>query len=391
MKVNYDIRGKYPEEINENFVSKLVNNLKTDKVILAYDSRESSKKIVDYLLNNVNKEILLLGNSTTPLASFSSFLYDTIAVMITASHLGDDYNGIKISENGFAWEKEKYLDLLKKIEFNKEEKNNYKPKIHNIREEVLKAYKEKWLKVSEKVPSVLNEENSPGKRLIKELNLEETKETLDFKFDSDCDRLYLYYKGKELHKDLVGIILAKYLTKENDNVIFNVGTSILVYEELKDRELEMVRTGRNYMIQAMNGSKFGFEYSGHYYFYEEDLDYYLDDGLKALVELYKIGIDKVLEEYLKLESKTNLSKEYRVKGTLNDFKDLIKEIEKESFRVIDIDGFRFEFGKKDNLEGFFLIRQSNTEDKVSIRFEHKDKEKFEVIKEKVESFLSESL
>ncbi|HIQ50457.1 MAG TPA: hypothetical protein EYH54_00625 [Nautiliaceae bacterium] len=387
MKVNYDIRGEYPKEINEKFVNRLINALNSEKVILAYDSRDSSKKIADYVLNNSNKKILLLGNSTTPLASFSSFLYKTISVMITASHLGENYNGVKISENGFAWEKEKYLDLLKKIEFQNQGIKEEKKEIIDIRSDVIREYKEKWLKPSDYVFSVLNKEDNPGKKLLKELNLKEENSELIFKFDSDCDRLYAYYKGKELHKDLLGIVLAKYLTKKGDTVIFNVGSSVLVYEELKERNLEMVRTGRNFVIEAMKGANFAFEYSGHYYFYDKEIDYYLDDGLKALVELSKIGVKKLLDEYLKLEKKTNISYEYRVNGKIEKFEKLIEEIRKESFRVIDIDGFRFEFGDKNNIEGFFLIRQSNTEEKVSIRFEHKKKEEFEFLKERVELFL----
>jgi phosphomannomutase len=389
VKINYDIRGKYPEEINEKFVAEIINNLSNGKVILAYDSRESSKKIADYVLNNSSKEILLLGNSTTPLASFASFLYKTIAVMITASHLGNEYNGIKISENGFAWEKEKYLDLLEKIKYSKLKKREdfSKVKVIDIRKDVIKNYEERWLKVHESIPKVLNEENNPGKKLIKELNLKEEEKELKFKFDSDCDRLYVFYNDNELHRDLVGIILAKYLSNKKDTVIFNVGCSVLVYEELKDRNLEMVKTGRNFMIEAMKGAKFGFEYSGHYYFYDEELDYYLDDGLKALVEINKIGITKFLQEYKDLEKKTNLSQEYRVPGKLSDFRELINKLKNKSFRIIDIDGYRFEFGNRNDLEGFFLIRQSNTEEKVSIRFEHKNKEEFEKLKNLVENYL----
>ncbi|MEO2154550.1 MAG: hypothetical protein ABGW69_01970 [Nanoarchaeota archaeon] len=399
MKISYDIRGKYPEEINEEFIINVINNLPVKKVVIGYDSRESSKKIAESIKDNlekINKTILWLGNSTTPFTSFAGFIEKTISIMITASHLSNDYNGLKISENGFAWEKEKYLELLEKIKLNNETNKgvnslNKTNEIIDIREKIIKKYKE-WLKFkneffeSKAKIELRNNEENPGVKLLKEIGINViNNENANFEFDSDCDRLYCYLNGKKLHSDLVGIVLAKHLTKKGDNIVFNVGTSILVYEELNDRDLEMVKTGRNNMIKAMNGAKFGFEYSGHFYFYDKELDYYLDDGLKALSEILKI--DSFFNEYNELEKKTNISEEIRVKGTLKDFEALIRKIKERAQNLIDIDGFRFEFFENNKLVGFFLIRQSNTEEKVSIRFEHKNKEKFEKLKKEINEFL----
>ena len=402
MKIAYDIRGKFLEEVNKEFVSYLVKFL-PNEFILAFDGTENSKKVYEWLKELSIKEgktIFDLGISTTPFTSFSGYCLNKLSIMVTASHLGKEFTGFKISENGVSWEKDKYLELMEKIEFEKKKKDDRSEenvggeskvgegKIINVFDNVLREYKENWLNLNslgnEEIEINLNEKHCALKILDKLFKKVELSKDSIISFDTDADRFYLIKKEK-LFPDLVGIVFAKYLTKEGDKIIFNVGCSVLVYKELKDRNLEMVKTGRNIVIQAMKDAKFGFEYSGHFYFSNEN--YQLDDGIKAFIEFLKIGEKRFLEEYERLLKKTNLSKEYRVEGVLDDFIDLVNEFKEKAFRIIDIDGYRLEFGNENEIEGFLLIRQSNTENKVSIRFEHKDKEFFEKIKEKVEEKL----
>jgi phosphomannomutase len=248
---------------------------------------------------------------------------------------------------------------------------------------------EELKEMNKRVVVNLNDGHCALKLLNKIFNVGLSEKSI-ISFDTDADRFYLLdlNKNEKLFPDLMGIVFAKSLTKKGEKVVFNVGSSVLVYEELKDRDLEMVKTGRNIVIQAMKDAKFGFEYSGHFYFSNES--YELDDGIKAFVEFLKIGKETFLEEYKRLLNKTNLSKEYRVKGVLEDFVDLVEKFKEKSFRVIDIDGYRLEFGDEKEIKGFLLVRQSNTENKVSIRFEHKEKPFFEEIKKEVERKLRET-
>ncbi len=395
MKVAYDIRGKFLKEINKEFVEKIVDLLPKE-FILAFDGTENSEKVYRWVKEigiKKGKTIFDLGISTTPFTSFSSYYLRKLSVMITASHLGKEFTGFKISENGVSWEKEKYLELMEKIKIEKKkEKNNQteKGKIIEVFNEIIEEYKENWLKLKDlkekEVKINVNESHCALKILNKLFKKVEIDNNSIISFDTDVDRFYLIKNKEKLFSDLIGIVFAKYLTKKGDKVIFNVGSSILIYEELKDRDLEMVKTGRNIVVQAMKDAEFGFEYSGHFYF--NDNNYQLDDGIKAFIEFLRIGEKKFLEEYEKLISKTNLSKEYRVDGVLEEFTDLIESFKDNAFRIIDIDGYRLEFGNKEEIKGFLLVRQSNTENKVSIRFEHKDKEFFEKIKKKVEEKLN---
>jgi len=101
-----DIRGEYPEEINENIVSEIVNGLadlfSEGKIIVAHDIRLSSSSLYKTVLNqfknkNHNLEIIEAGLATTPMFYFLVKKNKAVGgIMITASHNPKNYNGLKV-------------------------------------------------------------------------------------------------------------------------------------------------------------------------------------------------------------------------------------------------------------------------------------------------------
>ena len=99
----YDIRGKFPEEINETVaydVSEILPEIfDFDCVVIAHDGRGSSPKIAEamcYSLLKNNKKVIMLGLTTTPLLYFATGRLDVdLGIMITASHNPREFNGIK--------------------------------------------------------------------------------------------------------------------------------------------------------------------------------------------------------------------------------------------------------------------------------------------------------
>ena len=104
----YDIRGKYPEEINEGVVLEIANYLpkilqhKAKIIVIGHDVRLSSPSLYQtinkqLITNNRQLTIVLIGLSTTPMFSFlvNHFKADG-GIMITASHNPKEYNGLKI-------------------------------------------------------------------------------------------------------------------------------------------------------------------------------------------------------------------------------------------------------------------------------------------------------
>jgi len=108
----YDIRGKYPSEINEGIVGEIVGKFianqltrlksKNLNIVVGHDTRLSSPKIYSSLRNslkilNFKLKIIPVGISTTPMLYFLVNKHEAdFGIMITASHNPKEYNGIKI-------------------------------------------------------------------------------------------------------------------------------------------------------------------------------------------------------------------------------------------------------------------------------------------------------
>ncbi|MFA6650843.1 MAG: hypothetical protein WCS41_02085 [Candidatus Paceibacterota bacterium] len=99
----YDIRGRYPSEINEDVVFRIGSTvsqkiLPEGKVIIAMDARNSSRKIYTALKKGFKgRELISVGFSTTPMFYFLvNRLNAAGGIMVTASHNPPDWNGLKI-------------------------------------------------------------------------------------------------------------------------------------------------------------------------------------------------------------------------------------------------------------------------------------------------------
>lgn len=102
----YDIRGRYPSEINKTTVRQISQKLaaffKKGVVVAARDSRLSSPGIYQEVIAGlkINKKIKVfkLGTATTPLFYFCVYrLKATGGIMITASHNPKEWNGLKVA------------------------------------------------------------------------------------------------------------------------------------------------------------------------------------------------------------------------------------------------------------------------------------------------------
>ena len=97
----YDIRGKYPEELNEETAYAIgravVCHLACKELRIGRDCRLSSPKLHAAFISGVQDQgctVIDIGLCSTPLLYFAS--KKSPAAMITASHLPPEYNGIKL-------------------------------------------------------------------------------------------------------------------------------------------------------------------------------------------------------------------------------------------------------------------------------------------------------
>ncbi len=99
----YDIRGKVPDELNEELVYKIgfafANLIGARKVVIGYDVRPSSESLAAALtsgLNDAGCNVVNIGLCGTEMIYFSTpFLDADGGIMITASHNPPEYNGLK--------------------------------------------------------------------------------------------------------------------------------------------------------------------------------------------------------------------------------------------------------------------------------------------------------
>jgi phosphomannomutase/phosphoglucomutase len=231
-------------------------------------------------------------------------------------------------------------------------------------------------------------------------NLKYLKETVlkegcdvGFGYDGDGDRLgVIDEKGNIIWGDELLIIFAKDLLKrvKGAKVIAEVKCSRVLFQKVKELGGHpiMWKTGHSLIKNKMKeeGALLAGEMSGHIFF--ADRWFGFDDGVYASLRLAEIlsQADIPLSQYL-----SDLPVRYSTPEIRTDCPDEIKfqivaelvQIFKEKgFEVIDIDGARIEFP-----EGWALVRASNTQPVLVLRFEANSPEFLEKLKEMVFSEL----
>lgn len=106
----YDIRGKYPAEINEDAVLEVARALsgffKQGPIVVGHDARIGSKELYKAAIAGLRetrdkKQVIGVGLSTTPMFYFLvGKLKARGGIMVTASHNPKEYNGLKVVGRG---------------------------------------------------------------------------------------------------------------------------------------------------------------------------------------------------------------------------------------------------------------------------------------------------
>ncbi|WP_312518589.1 phosphomannomutase [Anaerospora sp.] len=104
----YDIRGKVPDELNEELVYRIgrayVEQLRAKKVVIGRDVRLSSASLAAALIRGITDagcDVVDIGLCGTEQVYFATFhLKIDGGIMVTASHNPMDYNGLKLVKAG---------------------------------------------------------------------------------------------------------------------------------------------------------------------------------------------------------------------------------------------------------------------------------------------------
>jgi phosphomannomutase len=149
----YDIRGIYPDEINEEIMEKIgrafADFIQGKKIAVGKDMRTSSPSLFEAFCKGITsqgKDVIDFGLTSTPMTYFAcNHLNADASAMITASHNPKEYNGAKFTRqkaipiSGDTGIKE----IEKKVLNNEFKESTEKGEI--IQENILEAYKKHLL------------------------------------------------------------------------------------------------------------------------------------------------------------------------------------------------------------------------------------------------------
>lgn len=424
----YDIRGvavgenpqltpALAEYVGKALGTYLPQQFGTEMVFVGSDNRLTSPALKAAMiagLASTGMNVTDIGEVLTPTVYFASASYSGVGagVMITGSHLTTEFNGIKMAYGKLALADEQIQDLLKIIQgdafkvgqgtVSQDPDMIYKhmtvigdkvgklsrplkvvmdagnglsgkyfpPVLERVGAEVVCLYCEP----DGTYPNHLPNPEDPEMTKDLEAKVVEVGADLGLAFDGDSDRCgFIDNHGHHIAADRLLALLSRDLLSRHAGapIVFDVKCSLALEDEIRKYGGEpiMWKSGHSLMKQKMNevGSLLGGEVSGHLFTGE---NYYgFDDA--PLVVLRSLAIfanaDKTVAEIFDEIPKLVATPEIILK-TPDDLKfaiiDEVTETLSKEYQVITVDGARAVFE-----HGWGLLRASNTQPAVTLRFE----------------------
>ncbi len=430
----YDIRGIAERDIDEKLAYHIGRAFGTiikknggRVVSVGRDVRPTSpayaKKLMEGLKDS-GLHVYDLGIVPTPLQYYSIFKLNLDGgVVVTASHNPRDYNGFKLSIGKmpfFGDDIQKLADMI--------EKEDYLPKETGTIEEydIVTPYIEEItgdVNIDKNIKIALDTGNGVGgpviERVLNKLGIKykglylepdgtfpnhipdpivpeymqklmqtvkEGKYDIGIGLDGDCDRVgVITDEGELLFGDKFLALFAPEVLKEHPGapIIFDVKCTKGLIDIIKKHggRPVMWKTGHALIkakLREINAPLAG-EMSGHIEF--NDRYYGFDDAIYDALRMLELLSKKKqkLSEMVKEIPYYHSTPEIRVycpDEKKFEVVDTLVKIFKEKYDVIDIDGARIEFE-----DGFGLVRASNTQPVLVLRFEARTKERLDEIQE----------
>ncbi len=199
-------------------------------------------------------------------------------------------------------------------------------------------------------------------------------------YDGDADRLgAVDNTGHYIFADRLLVLFARDVLKNKpgSQIIFDVKCSMTVPDAIEKAGGKplMWKTGHSMQKAKMKetGAPFAGELSGHVFF--KDTFYGFDDGIYASGRLLQIiansgkSFSELAEEVPVFPSTEEIRVDCADEVKFDVVQKLVKDFRKD-YNVIDVDGARVEFG-----DAWGLVRASNTEPNLVVRFEAKTEER----------------
>ncbi len=433
----YDIRGTVDKDLTAETVEWLAKGIGTyirqqgrKQVVLGRDCRLSSPTFSDILtkgLLSTGCSVVDLGVIPTPLLYFAIYYKEKEAgIIITGSHNPPEYNGFKImvgEETLYGPAIQDIYAIIKDGRFVEEEGGS------RTADNIIPEYEDYILddvKLERKLTVVVDAGNGTAgfvaSPVFKKLGCEvielycemdgtfpnhhpdptlpdalqdlirtvkDTQADLGIAYDGDGDRIgVIDDEGTIIWGDQLMIIFARDILPANPGapIISEVKASKLLYDEIQNLggRPVMWKTGHSLIKKKIKEEKalLAGEMSGHIFF--ADRFFGFDDAIYSSARLLEIlsRSEKKLSQMLSDLPQMYHTPEIRIYASdLVKFK-IVEEVKKElseKYPIIDIDGVRANYPT-----GWALVRASNTQENLVLRFEAKTQADLEAIKKEVE-------
>ena len=434
----YDIRGKVPNELNEDLAYKIgkayVKLINCKSIVVGHDVRKSSGKISEALSRGLTEsgvDVIDIGLCGTEMIYFATPFLDTDGgIMITASHNPPEYNGMKlikknsvpvgyesglqeieqmILRNDYDIKSERNGKLLHKDimkDFIAHLRNFYSSsKIKNLNvvvnggngcvglalDAIEKELPIKMIRVftnpDPEFPHGVPNPLLPENRIATIDAVIQHKADLGVAWDGDYDRCFFFdEKGNFIEGYYIVGLLAKSILKKNrgSNIVHDprlVWNTIKIVKENGGKAVQSV-SGHAYIKAKMRevNAVYGGEMSAHHYFRENS---YSDSGMIPFLLV------------MQLMSEENRTLSQLVGEMVNEFPcsgEINSTIPEPAKKIAEIDKIYLE-GKKDYSDGLsveyenwrFNVRMSNTEPIIRLNVE--SKYNLKLLKDKTEELL----
>ena len=432
----YDVRGLVDVDLTDEVVFSLgrgfathISRLEKKKIVVGRDGRLSSPRFRDSLVAGMvasGLDVVDIGVCPTPLFYYSLFHLDRDGgVMITGSHNPPEFNGFKICVGKTTIYGSEIQALRKIIEG----KVFVEGKGTVSFREIIPDYQSYLLgniRLERKLKLVVDSGNGTGgivaPKIFRSLGCEvidlfsevdgrfpnhhpdptvpenmgtliskvhETGAELGIGYDGDADRLgAVDHLGNIIWGDQLLVIFSREILSRHPGatIVSEVKCSQNLYEDIAKHggRAIMWKAGHSLLKSKMKeeGALLGGEMSGHIFFADRYFGY--DDAIYASCRLLEIlsRSNRRISEILRDLPKTWTTPEIRVDCPDEQKFELVEKV-RESFRkeipLVDVDGVRLLFP-----DGWGLVRASNTQPVLVLRFEARSEKRLQEIRELVE-------
>lgn len=429
----YDIRGIYPNQLNEEMAEKIgrafVSFTKAKKVVIGRDMRPHSVPLFKAMAKGITEQgadVIDIGLCSTPMSYHANGkLGADGSIMITASHNPAEWNGFKLCrENAIPISGATGIaDIEKCVKDQSWEKSSKVGKISTY--DIAPEYAEflrSHAAMNKKLKIVVDYANAMGSSeiagiedlfeiipLYKELDgtfpnheanplefetlhairekVKETGAAFGAAFDGDADRCgFIDDKGEIIPMDLFTALIAQDILAHGPaTILYDLRSSWSVKEciEQNGGKAIMSRVGHAFIKSQMReyGAVFAGELSGHYYYKE---NFVAESQGLSCIKLANL----ICKTNKKVSDLVAPLRKYFASGEINskvgDVASVLSKIKAKysNGKLFELDGVSVEFA-----DWWFNVRSSNTEPLVRLIVEARDKKTMETKRDELLSII----